>query len=120
MKIKILFLILVLFLLIGCQSDVTEDSENDVEDSIENDNSEEGSEFYDDLDNALSELDELENLQFLIKNGKKEETQRGIQENIFRKSVNLCYYNCSAYSYMVCCFSNCQGFSFYLSYIQVS
>ena len=62
MKIKILFLILVLFLLIGCQSDVTEDSENDGEDSIENDNSEEGSEFYDDLDNALSELDELENL----------------------------------------------------------
>ena len=39
-----------------------EDSEDDVEDSIENDNSEEGSEFYDDLDNALSELDELENL----------------------------------------------------------
>ena len=120
MKIKILFLILVLFLLIGCQSDVTEDSENDVEDSIENDNSEEGSEFYDDLDNALSELDELENLQFLIKNGKKEETQSWFQKDTFRKGVNLSYYNCFAYYNMVCCFNNCQGSGFYLFYLQIS
>lgn len=63
MKIKILFLILVLSLLIGCQSEVAENSEDTMEekDLIEKEVDDENSEFYDDLDNALAELDELEN-----------------------------------------------------------
>lgn len=63
MKIKILFLILVLSLLIGCQSEVVENSEDTVEekDLIEKEVDDENSEFYDDLNNALVELDELEN-----------------------------------------------------------
>ena len=61
MKARILFLILVLSLLIGCQSQAPEVSDNSVieeKDSVE----EKESEFSEDLDDALTELDELENL----------------------------------------------------------
>lgn len=61
MKSKILFLILVLTLLVGCQSNVTPDvSDNSVTEDGSIEETEE--EFSEDLDAALVELDELENL----------------------------------------------------------
>ena len=59
MKAKILFLMLVLFLLVGCQSESSDDSVMEEKDSVEK---EEQSDVSEDLDEALTELDELENL----------------------------------------------------------
>ena len=59
MKAKILFLILVLFLLVGCKS-VPEATDNPNADEVDKEVKDENNEFYDDLDTALEELEEAE------------------------------------------------------------
>lgn len=62
MKAKILFLILVLVLLAGCRS-APETNENTSSDDVDKEVKGESGEFYDDLDTALEELEEAEEVE---------------------------------------------------------